>query len=83
MVELKFKPIQLAWPNSFHEYFHGDNGAGIGASHQNWVDSLVAKLIQQYGEYGGQDKLDGLTDGDFQGVVNDAISMHLLAFGWW
>jgi len=29
----------------------------------NWT-GLVAKLIQQYGEYGGQDKLDGLTDGD-------------------
>ena len=33
----------------FHEYFHGDNGAGIGASHQTGWTSLVAKLIQQYG----------------------------------
>jgi hypothetical protein len=32
----------------FYEYFHGDNGAGIGASHQTGWTALVAKLIQQY-----------------------------------
>jgi hypothetical protein len=31
----------------FHEYFHGDNGAGIGASHQTGWTGLVAKLLQQ------------------------------------
>ena len=36
----------------FHEYFHGDNGAGIGASHQTGWTGLVAKLIQQQSEYG-------------------------------
>ncbi len=36
---------------TFNEYFHGDNGAGIGASHQTGWTGLVAKLIQQYGEY--------------------------------
>ncbi|HET7288867.1 MAG TPA: glucosidase, partial [Thermodesulfobacteriota bacterium] len=35
----------------FHEYFHGDNGAGIGASHQTGWTGLVAKLIQQTAEY--------------------------------
>ena len=34
----------------FHEYFHGDNGAGIGASHQTGWTAVVAKLIQQSGE---------------------------------
>jgi len=34
----------------FHEYFHGDNGAGIGASHQTGWTGLVAKLILQSGE---------------------------------
>ena len=29
----------------FYEYFHGDNGAGIGASHQTGWTALVAKLI--------------------------------------
>ncbi len=37
----------------FNEYFHGDNGAGIGASHQTGWTGLVAKLIQQLGEYEG------------------------------
>jgi hypothetical protein len=36
----------------FHEYFHGDNGAGLGASHQTGWTGLVAKLIQQQGEFG-------------------------------
>jgi hypothetical protein len=34
----------------FYEYFHGDIGAGIGASHQTGWTGLVAKLIQQSGE---------------------------------
>ncbi|RME52691.1 MAG: glucosidase, partial [Caldilineae bacterium] len=31
----------------FYEYFHGDNGAGLGASHQTGWTGLVADLIQQ------------------------------------
>ncbi len=34
----------------FYEYFHGDNGAGIGANHQTGWTALVAKLLQQSGE---------------------------------
>jgi hypothetical protein len=34
----------------FYEYFHGDSGAGLGASHQTGWTALVAKLIQQQGE---------------------------------
>ncbi|MEH1926069.1 MAG: glucosidase [Nostoc sp.] len=34
----------------FNEYFHGDNGAGIGASHQTGWTGLIAKLIQQCAE---------------------------------
>jgi Mannosylglycerate hydrolase MGH1-like glycoside hydrolase domain len=33
----------------FYEYFHGDNGAGLGASHQTGWTGLVAKIIQLYG----------------------------------
>ena len=33
----------------FYEYFHGDNGAGVGASHQTGWTALVAKLIQRSG----------------------------------
>jgi hypothetical protein len=32
----------------FHEYFHGDNGAGIGASHQTGWSGLVATLIELF-----------------------------------
>jgi hypothetical protein len=34
----------------FHEYFHGDTGRGVGASHQTGWTGLVAKLIEQSGE---------------------------------
>ena len=34
----------------FHEYFHGDTGKGLGASHQTGWTGLVAKLLQQNGE---------------------------------
>jgi hypothetical protein len=33
----------------FYEYYHGDNGAGLGASHQTGWSGLVAKLIELYG----------------------------------
>ncbi len=42
----------------FYEYFHGDNGAGIGASHQTGWTGLVAKLIQQQAEYRDRSPLD-------------------------
>ncbi len=35
----------------FHEYFNGDTGQGLGASHQTGWTALVAKLIQQTTEY--------------------------------
>jgi hypothetical protein len=33
----------------FYEYFHGDNGAGLGASHQTGWTGMVAKLIEIFG----------------------------------
>jgi hypothetical protein len=33
----------------FHEYFHGDNGAGLGASHQTGWTGLVAPLLDIFG----------------------------------
>ena len=33
----------------FYEYFHGDTGRGLGASHQTGWTGLVAKLLQQSG----------------------------------
>jgi hypothetical protein len=34
----------------FYEYFHGDNGAGLGASHQTGWTGLIARLIQLFGQ---------------------------------
>ncbi|MEO5887852.1 MAG: glucosidase, partial [Anaerolineales bacterium] len=39
----------------FYEYFHGDSGAGVGASHQTGWTGLVTKLIQQQGEHRDKD----------------------------
>ena len=36
----------------FHEYFHGDNGAGLGASHQTGWTGVVSYMIQLYAEQG-------------------------------
>jgi len=36
----------------FYEYFHGDTGAGLGASHQTGWTALVAQLLQQSGARG-------------------------------
>jgi len=53
----------------FHEYFHGDDGRGLGASHQTGWTALVAKLIQQTGaEGGGEAGPEGLQRGD-EGAV--------------
>jgi hypothetical protein len=37
----------------FYEYFHADNGAGLGASHQTGWTGVVAKLIQMFGASAG------------------------------
>jgi hypothetical protein len=42
----------------FYEYFHGDNGAGIGASHQTGWTGLVALLIEIFGRLDGEALLE-------------------------
>ena len=42
----------------FYEYFHGDNGAGLGASHQTGWTGVVAKLIELFGHLDGKKFLD-------------------------
>jgi hypothetical protein len=43
----------------FYEYFHGDNGAGLGASHQTGWTGLAARLIQLFGALNDQAVLEG------------------------
>jgi len=49
------------WQNYllFYEYFHADNGAGLGASHQTGWTGLVAKFIQLYGFLDAKRGLEG------------------------
>jgi Mannosylglycerate hydrolase MGH1-like glycoside hydrolase domain len=49
----------------FYEYFHGDNGAGLGASHQTGWTGLVAKLIEIFGRLEGPQLLDAGKSGAF------------------
>jgi hypothetical protein len=39
----------------FYEYFHGDNGAGLGASHQTGWTGLVARLLDLFGRIEAKD----------------------------
>jgi hypothetical protein len=41
----------------FYEYFHGENGAGLGASHQTGWTGIVGRLIQMYGKLDAHDLL--------------------------
>jgi hypothetical protein len=43
----------------FYEYFHGDNGAGLGASHQTGWTGIVAKLIQMNAQLDAKTVLQG------------------------
>ena len=52
----------------FYEYFHGDDGAGLGANHQTGWTGLVAKMIELYGrldpqQFLQQGKRAGFTGG--------------------
>jgi hypothetical protein len=41
----------------FYEYFHGDNGAGLGASHQTGWTGVVARLLDPFGRVSATDAL--------------------------
>ena len=49
----------------FYEYFHGDNGAGLGASHQTGWTGVVAKLIQLFGLLDAEKLLEAGKDAVF------------------
>ena len=49
----------------FYEYFHGDNGAGLGASHQTGWTGVVAKIIQLFGKLDAKEVLEGGKQGAF------------------
>jgi Glycosyl hydrolase family 63 C-terminal domain len=50
----------------FYEYFHGDNGAGIGASHQTGWTGVIANLIEIFGKVDGPTLLRGGAEAAFK-----------------
>jgi hypothetical protein len=58
----------------FHEYFHGDNGAGLGASHQTGWTGLVAKTIQLFGLLDAEKALAGGKAAAFMHGVQESAS---------
>jgi hypothetical protein len=49
----------------FYEYFHGDNGAGLGASHQTGWTGVIAKLIELFGKIDAAQILEAGKAGGF------------------
>jgi len=49
----------------FYEYFHGDNGAGLGAAHQTGWTGVIAKLIELFGRLDAHELLDAGKAGAF------------------
>lgn len=49
----------------FYECFHGDNGAGLGASHQTGWTGTVAQLIEFFGRLDGEQLLESGRAGAF------------------
>jgi hypothetical protein len=56
----------------FYEYFHGDNGAGLGASHQTGWTGIVAGLIEIFGKLDAQSYLHGGIEAAF-GNRNEGV----------
>ena len=57
----------------FYEYFHGDNGAGLGASHQTGWTGAVAKLIQLFGLLDAQRLLEAGKEVAFAHGTSQAV----------
>jgi hypothetical protein len=62
----------------FFEYFHGDNGAGLGATHQTGWTGVIAKLIELFGRMDGPQFLDAGKSGAFaKGRTQEVETTHV------
>jgi hypothetical protein len=57
----------------FYEYFHGDNGAGLGASHQTGWTGTIAPLLDLFGRVSGEDMLNTAKDGLAARLVREQV----------
>jgi hypothetical protein len=60
----------------FYEYFHGDNGAGVGASHQTGWTGLVAKTIDLFRRLDDRAALEGGRRAAFAAEPTAAVLAH-------
>jgi hypothetical protein len=62
------------WQNLvlFYEYFHGDNGQGVGASHQTGWTALVARLLETISAPGCRPGIDAMREAVFSELTNPA-----------
>jgi hypothetical protein len=63
----------------FYEYFHGDNGAGLGASHQTGWTGVVAELIQLFGSVDAQAYLARGLRSEARGQANSLSASQAVA----
>ena len=61
----------------FYEYFHGDNGAGIGASHQTGWSGLAASFIHIFGRLDASSYLEVGKRGSFRREDTEAAAVHV------
>jgi hypothetical protein len=57
----------------FYEYFHGDNGAGLGASHQTGWTGLVAPLLDVFRRVGAKRLLETDLDRVLARIVREQV----------
>jgi hypothetical protein len=57
----------------FYEYFHGDNGAGLGASHQTGWTGLIAPILDIFGRLDANAVLGADRDGLFDRLVREQV----------
>jgi hypothetical protein len=57
----------------FYEYFHGDNGAGLGASHQTGWTALVAPLLDIFGRIDAKTVLETERGRVFARVIREQV----------
>jgi hypothetical protein len=57
----------------FYEYFHGDNGAGLGASHQTGWTGLVAPMLDLFSRLDAKSLLEAERGSVFARVVTEQV----------
>jgi len=60
----------------FYEYFHGDNGAGLGASHQTGWTGVIAKIIELFGILDAKQGLESGKQSGYQASAELSLKQH-------